>query len=215
MDARSGPAECATNIGYAWDGAQCRPILCDCQGSDCAALFATADACDHAHRACYAEHGVSRACTTHADCVVQTRTCCASCSPGSDPGSALMATSADAPALRDAGICAGDPQAGCDDCAPPELYSVYAACHEGECRLLDLTPHASCQSAANCRLVTKDCCDCGGDFTSPGLAAANSNFTRPDYCAATLLCAECAGTLPDNARPLCRSGTCAVGLLPL
>jgi hypothetical protein len=215
MDARVDPDPVCKRFleAYAWDGTQCQRIPCGCQGSECGALFPSADACDHAYRACYAEHGVSRACAVHADCVIQSRSCCQSCAPVDDPGQILMATAATAPTLGDAGICVGDPQGGCDPCAPYEYSSVYSACVAGECRLLDLSDRATCQTAADCRLVTKDCCDCGGDFSVFGLAAVDASFVRPDYCPTNPTCAECAGGSTDNARAQCRDGICEVSRL--
>lgn len=213
MDAHSSGELCLGSLGYAWDGTHCTSIPCRCQGNDCNALFATADACDHAHRSCYAEHAVSRDCVTHADCVVQSRYCCQSCAQVDDPGQVLIATAADSPSLLDAGICV-NPQAICDDCVPHNYQSVYAACVEGECRLLDLSRQASCQTAADCRLVTKDCCDCGGDFSASGIVAVDDSFERPDYCPANQGCLACIGGPADGARALCTEGTCTVGLLP-
>lgn len=216
MDARNGQDVCLGNLGFAWNGKNCEMVQCDCQGADCDALFATADECDHAYRACYVEHGVPRVCKTHADCQVVSRTCCSSCSQTDDPGQALMAVSIDAVDLNAARICNGDPSGGCDDCVPFEYWSVYAACVEGECRLLDVTPHAHCETAADCHLTTRDCCSCGGDFTSSGLIAVDSSFVTPDYCSVDVGCPECEGDAPQsNARLSCREGVCSVGYLPI
>jgi hypothetical protein len=216
MDAHVDPDPVCKRFleAYSWDGTQCQRIPCGCQGSDCDALFPSADACDHAYRACYADRGVSRACTVHADCAVQARSCCAACSGTDDPGEVLMATRADAPSLRDAGRCVGDPQGACDDCEPFPYYSVYAACIEAECRLLDVSAHAACEVDADCQLTTKDCCACGGDFSSLGMVSVDASFTLHDHCS-DVPCLECAGGQASDVVAVCREGVCAVGLLPI
>jgi hypothetical protein len=218
MDAASDGTRCAGIAGYTWNGSVCTAVLCGCAGSECGRIFATADECDRAFRECYAERGIGRSCENHADCMVQTRLCCEPCSTADDPQEILLATSSDSPTLRAAGICLGDQTGGCDDCAPFQHHGVYASCVEGECRLLDVTEQAKCQTVDDCRLVTKDCCDCGGDFSGPGLLAVDASFTGPEYCPADQTCPACVGGVPpDDIRPTCEEavGTCRVSLLPL
>jgi hypothetical protein len=216
MDAKSSAAACAAIAGYVWNGSICTTVLCDCEGADCDRMFATADECDRAYRECYAERGIRRACSSHGDCVVQTRACCEACGPSGDPQAQLIATTADSPTPRAAGICIGDPEGGCDDCVGYVEPAVYAACVEGECRLLDVSDQANCQTVDDCRFVTKDCCPCGGDFTAPGLLGVDASFSQPEYCPADQACPECEGGMPSGARMSCDEsvGKCRVGILP-
>jgi hypothetical protein len=216
MDAASSGTLCLRTLGYSWNGSVCSPVVCGCVGSQCDELFTTADECDRAYRSCYAERGIGRACTTHGDCVVQTRLCCEPCSAAADPQDVLIATTSDSPTLRNAGICLGDPEGGCDDCVGAIHRGAYASCVEGECRLLDVTDQAKCETVEDCRFVTKDCCPCGGDFTGAGLLAVDASFTLPEYCPADQACPECEGDMPSGALLACDDGvgTCWVGVLP-
>lgn len=180
FDAATGASNCGAVVGYTWNGQMCEAVYCSCQGSECDRLFESADACDRAHRDCYAESGVTRQCVTHADCALQFRTCCWPCGvPGND---SYIATRLDSPDLNDAGICLGTPNGGCPDCVSLQNPAIYPACIDGECSVLDLTEQAECASDQDCRVSTKDCCACGGDFSSSGAIAVNQSFTSPDYC---------------------------------
>jgi hypothetical protein len=217
MDARSSGDDCIDPLGYTWNGTRCELVNCGCTGTACGGLFETADACDHAHRECYAARGLNRECATHADCLLQDRRCCPTCGGGNPAaGDSLIATNITSPSPRDVGICEGDPQSGCDPCAPFEFVSAYPACIEGECRLLDVTPNAACNVQDECRLSTKDCCECGGDFSASGLIAVSS-YARRDYCDPDEACPECeGGPPPENAQASCdmQLGLCRVGFIP-
>ena len=48
MDARTDPGlwcDDPAPVGWSWDGFDCVPVFCGCQGRDCGALYATASAC--------------------------------------------------------------------------------------------------------------------------------------------------------------------------
>ncbi|HJL18466.1 MAG TPA: hypothetical protein RMH99_22570 [Sandaracinaceae bacterium LLY-WYZ-13_1] len=51
QDAASEGA-CEVLVGWAWDGAECRPINCTCVGDDCDALYGSFEACRDAHAGC-------------------------------------------------------------------------------------------------------------------------------------------------------------------
>lgn len=180
FDAVSGPNNCGDVVGYTWNGQGCEAVYCSCQGSECNRLFESADACDRAQGPCYAESGVTRQCATHADCVLQFRSCCGPC--GVPEGDLYIATRVDSPNLNDAGICRGTPNGACLDCVSLENPAIHAACVDGECSVLDLTDHGECASDQDCRVTTKDCCECGGDFSSSGAIAVTQSFTSHDYC---------------------------------
>jgi hypothetical protein len=43
---------CASVAGYSWDGSFCQPIICCCEGPDCAETWATAEECWDARETC-------------------------------------------------------------------------------------------------------------------------------------------------------------------
>ncbi len=219
MDARSNGDGCVRTVGYAWNGTNCQAIECGCTGADCEGIFLSADECDHEYRRCYESRKISRSCSTHGDCMLQSRMCCPPCvlTDAATFGDVLIATSASSPSLRDAGNCLGpEPQGGCGTCAPAEPFTAYAACIEGECRLLDTTEDAACSEPEDCYLRTRDCCECGGDFSETGLIAV-STFALHPYCQPAQGCPECAAGEPsDRAQATCDSerGLCRVGFIP-
>lgn len=75
--------------------------------------------------------------------------------------------------------------------------------------MLDVGDAARCDSAADCRVRTKDCCECNGDVTPSGLMAVNTTFTAPAGCDG--FCDECIADYPDGVTALCdENGSCAL-----
>lgn len=198
MDAKSSGDECTAVTGYAYDGRICVPVVCGCVGADCQHLFPSIDECDLARTACYADAGVRRDCTKHADCELVSRRCCPPCGPPSHDD--LLAVRKGLPSLP---ICRGEVGGACPACASGRNHSIYAACIEGTCQMLDVSAHASCTASADCRISTKDCCECGGDFGADGVIAVNASFRAPDYCPADMGCPECGAPLDPNVQALC------------
>lgn len=208
MDAKSSGDECTSIDGYAYDGRICVPVVCGCVGLECQRLFPTIDACDRAYAGCYADAGVDRSCVEHADCELVSRRCCAPCqTPTHDE---LFAVRKGTTA---ASVCWGDPGEACRHCAGPANPSIYAACVEGTCQLLDVSAHTSCQTSADCRISTKDCCECNGDFSDDGKIAVNGSFRAPDYCSADLSCPECASPSDPAETALCDLDRHVCGIL--
>lgn len=190
MDAKSSGDDCTSIDGYAYDGRICASVVCGCVGADCERIFPSLDACDQAYAGCYAARGLSLECTKHADCTLMPRRCCAGCAdPTRDE---LIAIKVDGTTPRATGVCEGDPDAGCSMCQDFSVASIYAACFDGTCRVLDVTALASCTTSEDCRVTTKDCCECGGDFSDAGRIAVNVSFRAPDYCSPDTSCRECA-----------------------
>jgi hypothetical protein len=187
MDARSGGLACATVLGFAFDGRVCAPVVCNCEGSECGELFDTGEECDSAFKACYAKRGVTRACATHSDCRLQFRTCCGECSlPGRD---SMLATSTTSASLVEAGMCIGDPNAGCPDCVTDHNPTLYSVCLDGECRMADVTAQADCETNDDCKLLSKSCCQCPEDVRTDLIAVSQDTRYLP-FCAA-LSCEAC------------------------
>lgn len=189
MDARTGGLDCASIVGYAFDGGVCAPIFCSCVGSECGEVFETLAACDRAYSACYEARGVPRSCETHADCELLPRRCCSPC--GAPGVSDMIAVRAGTPvnALQKAGICLGEPDS-CPDCLSADNPALYAACVQGQCQAFELGGAATCERDDDCSLRHKDCCGCR-EVTAPDLVAANSTFFRPDYCPLAMSCVAC------------------------
>jgi hypothetical protein len=194
LDAATGLSNCGSIVGYTWNGQQCDRVYCSCQGSECDRMYLSAEECDRAHTACYAERGVTRQCETHADCVLDSRTCCAPC--GMPEADQLMATQTDSVRLAEAGSCLGVPGGTCPACATDQSPVVYPACIDGECGVLNLADLARCDSDEDCRVSTKDCCECNSDMGPSGVIGVNLSFTSPPYCDSPS-CDECQAPSTD------------------
>jgi hypothetical protein len=180
MDAHNGPLSCATVVGYAFDGKVCGPILCSCEGSECDSMYLTADECDSAYKSCYAKLGVERSCTTNADCALRRRACCPACVPAGLDVSSFVGATRSSPLLEDVGMCVGDPDNGCPACGSAQNPALYSVCLLGECRPIDLSEQAECETSADCQLVSSECgCDCAAGY--PGMALNVSTTSLP-YC---------------------------------
>jgi hypothetical protein len=166
-------------------------MMCSCVGTDCSRLFATIGACDSAYSACYAESGIDRTCTKHSDCTQESRTCCPSCTY--PDASQLFALNRNSPTLRETGACLG-PEGPCGTCFLDTSATVYPSCIDGICQMLDVTDQATCQADADCRLTSKDCCDCGGDFSAHGLMAVSNGYTHGPRCEGV----GCDGCVPSD-----------------
>jgi hypothetical protein len=199
MDARSDGTECGGVPGYTWLGKLCEPIVCGCTGADCDQLFETMEACDRAHEVCYEQAGITRACTRHADCVLAPRNCCPGC--GELRADQLVGVHASSTSLSEAGLCR-DPSNICVDCDFSLSPTHYPACIEGICSVVDVTEQASCQPGTGCRLVSKDCCDCGGDFTRDGVMAVGPSFKKAARCDA-VPCDDCVPSAPEGTLATC------------
>jgi hypothetical protein len=181
MDAHTGTLACGTVVGYAFDGKICAPVLCSCEGSECDSLYETADECDSAYKVCYAKYGVQRACTSNADCATRYRTCCSPCS--AESVDAFVGTTRSSPFLEDIGMCVGDPDPDreCGKCTPLPNPAIYGVCLEGECRPIDMSDQAQCQTSADCKLVSGECCDDDCSAGWPGMSLNVKTTTLP-YC---------------------------------
>jgi hypothetical protein len=210
MDARASGAPCAGTAGYRWSGQLCEGIACSCVGSDCDRIFATMEECDRAHDPCYAAQGVLRHCIGHSDCSLVQRTCCPTC--GSPPADAYMAVGREGLSPVEAMSCLGDSSAGCPECESGTNPSVYAACIDAQCSVVDVSEFGSCLIDTDCRLVSKDCCDCGGDFSDWGVMSVNYSYDRPERCNGV----GCDGCVPDdplNIYAVCKTEHGVCGLI--
>jgi hypothetical protein len=210
MDAKASGARCATIAGYRWNGELCEGIACSCVGSDCGRVFASMAECDRAHDRCYAAQGLLRHCARHSDCSLLPRACCTGC--GVPTADSYLALGRDALSPVQAMTCLGDPSADCLDCDSGTNPSLYAACIDAQCSVVDVSASASCLIDSDCRLVSKDCCDCGGDFSERGVMSVNYSYERPQRCDG-VGCDGCIPNDPSNTFAVCLPDRGACGLI--
>jgi hypothetical protein len=167
------------------------------------------EACDRAHQDCYVDDGLRRDCREHSDCVLVPRTCCTPCVPPS--ADAHLALRFDANSPQSLGLCLGDPEGDCPECEQGSNPAVYAACIDAQCSVVDVSASAACRFDEECRLVTKDCCDCGGDFSRWGVMSVNDSYVRPERCDG-VGCDGCVPEPPNQFAPYCDSerGICSI-----
>lgn len=201
LDAQSDGTRCAAIAGYTWLGELCQPVYCGCAGSDCNRLFPTMAACDRAYQVCYAQTGLQQSCGAHAECALVSRSCCPACGEASADGQ--LSLNVASKTLFQAGLC--DPMLGCPDCVSLANPLLYAACIDAQCTVVDVGEQAQCETDADCRLTSKDCCDCGGDFGPDGVMAVGPGYRKPGHCAG-VGCDECLPADPPGLRATCDTG---------
>ncbi|MFH2008738.1 MAG: hypothetical protein ABI333_19280 [bacterium] len=117
------PDACVNEVGTFWDGEYCRPIICCCEGPDCAETYAT-----------------------HADCVADRSTCmdevCTEtggyCAPGDGwgAGCAVGHHPNDVLVGANPGLCGGG--ACCTPCVEPDFLEIdYMAYSPEQCAMID------------------------------------------------------------------------------
>jgi hypothetical protein len=210
MDAKASGARCAAIAGYRYNGELCEGIACSCVGSDCDRVFASMEECDRAHDGCYAARGLLRHCAQHSDCSLVPRTCCPGC--GLPTADSYLALGRDALSPVEAMTCLGDRGASCPECESGVNPSAYAACIDAQCSVVDVTGFASCLINTDCRLVSKDCCDCGGDFSEWGVMSVNYSYARPPGCDG-VGCGGCIPSNPANVYAVCLKDRNVCGLI--
>jgi hypothetical protein len=105
---------------------------------------------------------------------------------------------------RDDGLAYQNERCGdalCPACAGVPDPTLIGACIDGFCEVIDLLEHevTACSSAADCRVRTSLCCECGGD-SDPALFIAINPSSPTRY--ETLACnvdSVCAACLPQYA----------------
>lgn len=209
MDARSDGTECGGVPGYTWLGKLCEPIVCGCTGADCDQLFESMEACDRAHDVCYDRAGITRTCNSHADCKLTPRDCCPGC--GELRADRLLGMHVSSTTLGEAGLCR-DPSDVCVDCDFSLSPTHYPACIEGICSVVDVSEFGRCLIDTDCRLVSKDCCDCGGDFSEWGVMSVNYSYDRPERCDG-VGCDGCVPDDPSNIYAMCETERGVCGLI--
>ena len=86
-------------------------------------------------------------------------------------------------------------------------------CRTGLCQVVDLQTLdlTACSSDSDCRIRTRDCCECGGGLEPEDIIAirvdAESAYSAL-ACDPGTACPECAPTYPPSVIATCSSGRC-------
>jgi len=155
---------------------------------------------------------ISTQCQVHADCAVNSASCCGSCGAPTQNDVIAIATS-DVAAYR-AAACGTKPVA-CPACATGSNLRFLATCESGSCKVIDLgnSPVTACTSDADCTLRATACCECGAPMELGSLVAISSNagtgFSAL-VCDANQVCAMCMPQYPTNIKLSCTAGHCVI-----
>lgn len=143
-------------------------------------------------------------CSRHDECALAITDCCGPCGlPSLDDFDAIRASRA---ADHMAFVCPDPGGTDCPDCVTFDNPSLGARCEAGRCQGYDVRrlPLSECASDAQCRVRTRDCCECGGATDRASLVAVRVG--SDDY--ATLICddlacPECAPAYPSSVEAFC------------
>jgi hypothetical protein len=197
MDAHTGNLPCVNVVGYAWNGSDCAPIICSCEGADCGAMYSSDAECRSARAACGAQ-GISTACQKNSDCTLVDKACCMPCSePALSDKVAINVGSASA---WQASICKDPP--ACPPCVPPQ-GPFQAECVNGQCEAINLSQDKECLKNEDCVVSPVDCCACGTLTKRSDVTALNASRTGYfPLCVAD--CTICPGLqLPAGVQASC------------
>lgn len=149
-------------------------------------------------------------CEQSDDCIVSSESCCGQC--GAYTSEDVIATNRESLSSYVEARCGAS--FACDACAAGVLPSITAVCRGGRCTVVDLSqdPMTACVHDDDCRVRTKDCCECGGHLLDL-VAIATSAASSYDH----LVCEEgigCDPCLPSyTLTAACDDGHCVVELL--
>jgi hypothetical protein len=151
------------------------------------------------------------ACGAPGECIVRPESCCGQCGAATR-GDAIGVNAAQQAAYV-AIACAGG--TGCPECYTPQDPTLLATCAGGACAVADLLelPLTECTADADCRIRTRDCCECGGNTSLEALIAIRADgeaaFTAL-ACDPGQGCDDCLPSYPPPAQAECHAGRCAV-----
>jgi hypothetical protein len=152
-------------------------------------------------------------CKANSECVLVSETCCP-CGAGPRPQTAVNVRSVDAHRRR---VCGPPPGAPCPGCKAGPKPHLIASCVTGRCAVVDLgqTELTQCSSDEDCRLRTKDCCECGASTSIDNFATVRAD-RESDFaayrCDASTICRQCAPTSPSQGRVRCKCNRCVFDL---
>jgi hypothetical protein len=197
--------DCTTLTGFTWTGAECKALVCGCQGDDCELLYATQEECEAMHGMC----PPITMCSRPADCAIVDDQCCRCVIPESD----LVSIAIDAGEGFNARVC--EPYQPCPDCAavPPAHYYTPTCTPStrwegGECGMtyVDGLP---CTEEIGCRVRVRQCCECGASTEIENLFAIPNDTDAEDmFCTGDELCCEGGALYPENVEARCEETQC-------
>jgi hypothetical protein len=157
--------------------------------------------------------GDLQACDVSPECIVVPESCCGSC--GAATRGDAIAVNVDRADVYRTVVCEGT--GACPACFLQQDPTLVATCLAGQCAVVDLEDHpvTECEHDDDCRVRTRDCCECGGDTSPAGLIALRVGEAEQQYadlvCDPDDPCPECAPLLPEDATAFCSSaGRCVV-----
>jgi hypothetical protein len=150
------------------------------------------------------------ACTRTTDCVVVPASCCGVC--GAATREDVVAIHRSLISTYRESVCEG---LACPACYMEQDPSLVPTCGSERCEYVDLRAQATitaCSEAADCRVRTVDCCECGGDTTKGGVIALRTD-SESAYsavaCVGVDACPECAPAYPEEVTATCNpAGFC-------
>lgn len=155
-------------------------------------------------------------CSRHDECALAFDDCCGPCGlPSLDDYDPILASRA---ADHFASVCPDPGGTGCPDCAIFANPSLGARCDAGRCVGYDVRqlPLSACTSDSDCRVRTRDCCECGGAIDRASLIAVR--VSGGDYSALVcddLACPECEPIYPSDVEAFCAAdGHCDLRDVP-
>jgi hypothetical protein len=146
-------------------------------------------------------------CETSDDCTRHSASCCGEC--GVYTSDDVIATNRDGWSSYIDAMCGTD--YACDACYTNERPSITAVCREGRCTVVDLSqdPMTACTRNEDCRVRTKDCCECGGHLLDLVAVATSAESSYAELvCEEGTGCDDCTELYAETAR--CLDGHCAV-----
>jgi hypothetical protein len=181
-----------------------------------AALVSSA-ACNESHAADGGTDGGGdfTSCSMSSSCIVIPASCCGACGAATREDS--IAVNASRASAYQASVCPKSP--ACPACYMEQDPTLVATCASGRCAIVDVLeqPFAACTDDAECRLRSRDCCECGGDVTSAGLISIRTDGEgayMDIVCdeGSSTPCPECAPVYPPEAAAACdvAEGHCRV-----
>ena len=161
---------------------------------------------------------LSSPCTANSECSLAIDNCCGPCGrPTLDDYDAILSSRSVEHARR---VCPDPGSVPCPGCASMDNPNLGAACEGGTCVGYDVRQRSlsSCTSDGDCRLRTRDCCECGGgtDFGSLiALRVDGETSYQTLACEPDSACPECAPIYPTEFEAFCADdGHCDVRAVP-
>jgi len=107
----------------------------------------------------------------------------------------------------------------CTLCYTQQDPTLLASCLNGACSVVDLLalPLTDCRTDQDCRLRTRECCECGGTTAIQSLIALRKD-SEAEYrrlaCDPSTACDACVPSYPEFATAKCFGGRCTVTGMP-